>query len=292
MIGQAVAGLLRAGGHEVGALVRDPRQVRPSDLLWQPSSPPPAAELAAFDAIVHLAGKPVATLWSESAKAEILRSRVEGTANLARAAAQAFAENGRPRVLLCSSAIGYYGSRGDEALTEESAAGEGFLADVCRQWEGASEPAATAGIRVAHMRTSLVLSTRGGALAKMLPAFRFGVAGRLGNGRQWWSWVSLADVARAFVFALENQSLQGAFNLASPYPVTNAEFTRTLGRVLRRPAVLAVPAWALRLAAGEMAEEMLLGSQRVLPRRLLESGFHFDDPELEPALRKLLQEPR
>jgi uncharacterized protein (TIGR01777 family) len=174
---------------------------------------------------------------------------------------------------------------------EESAAGQGFLAEVCRQWESAAQPAAEAGLRVVHLRTGLVLSTGGGALAKMLPAFRLGVAGSLGNGRQWCSWVSLEDAARAFVLAVESEQVQGALNLAAPHPVTNAEFTRTLGRVLGRPTVLAVPAWALRRAMGEMADEMLLASQRVMPRRLLEAGFHFEDTELEPTLRRLLQRP-
>jgi uncharacterized protein len=291
LIGRAVSALLRGRGHQVCALVRDPQMARPGDLPWQPARPLEAAQLAGFDAIVHLAGSPVATRWTEAAKAEIGNSRVEPTANLARAAAQAWLESGKPRVLICGSAIGYYGSRGDEELVEESEAGLGFLAEVCRQWESAAQPAAMAGLRVAHMRTALVLGTAGGALAKMLPAFRLGVGGRLGSGGQWWSWVSLEDAARAFVFAVENEAVHGAMNLAAPQPVTNAEFTRTLGRVLRRPAWLAVPAWALRLAAGEMAEGMLLASQRVTPKRLLETGFHFEDAELEAALRKLLNRP-
>jgi uncharacterized protein (TIGR01777 family) len=291
LIGQAVSALLGLRRHQVCALVRDPRKARPGDLLWNPARPLEAAQLAGFDAIVHLAGRPVAARWTAATKAEIRNSRVEGTANLARAAARSWIDSGKPGVLICSSAIGYYGSCGDEELVEESEAGLGFLAEVCQQWERAAQPAAVAGVRVVHMRTSLVLDTAGGALAKMLPAFRLGVAGRLGSGRQWWSWVSLEDAARAFVFALENEPAHGALNLAAPHPVTNAEFTRTLGRVLHRPALLAVPAWVLRLAAGEMAEEMLLASQRVVPRRLLEAGFNFEDAELEPALRKLLNRP-
>jgi uncharacterized protein (TIGR01777 family) len=165
----------------------------------------------------------------------------------------------------------------------------GFLAEVCRAWEEAAHPAAMAGVRVAHLRTSLVLSTRGGALAKMLPAFRFGLAGKLGSGRQWWSWVSLRDAARAFVFAAENEQVHGALNLASPEPVTNAEFTRTLGRVLGRPTVLGAPAFVLRMVAGEMADEMLLASQKVIPERLLQAGFRFEDERLEPTLRKMLE---
>jgi uncharacterized protein (TIGR01777 family) len=190
--------------------------------------------------------------------------------------------------LICSSAIGYYGSRGDEELVEESEPGLGFLAEVCRDWEAAAYPAAMAGVRVVHMRTSLVLSAEGGALAKMLPAFRLGLGGKLGSGRQWWSWVSLRDAARAFVFAAENEHVHGAANLAAPDAVTNAEFTRTLGRVLHRPTLLGVPAFALRAASGEMAEEMLLASQSVVPKRLLEAGFRFDDEQLEKLLGELL----
>ncbi len=287
MIGKAVSALLD-GRHEVHALVRDAARARPGDLLWQPASALDAAQIAGFDVIVHLAGRPVATLWTERAKAEIRNSRIEGTANLAQAAAQAFLANGRPRALICSSASGYYGSRGDEELVEESEAGLGFLAEVCREWESAAHPAAMAGVRVAHMRTSLVLDAEGGALAKMLPAFHMGIAGKLGSGHQWWSWVSLKDAARAYAFAVENERVHGALNLAAPNAVTNAEFTRTLGRVLHRPTLLAVPALLLRAVAGEMAVEMLLASQRVIPKRLLEAGFNFEDPALEPALRRLL----
>jgi hypothetical protein len=247
-----------------------------------------AALVAGFDVIVHLAGRPVATLWTEKAKAEIRGSRVKGTMTIAEAAAQAFQQSGKPRALICSSAIGYYGSRGDEELVEESEAGLGFLAEVCREWENAARPAAMAGVRVVHMRTSLVLDTKGGALAKMLPAFRYGAGGKLGSGRQWWSWISLRDTVRAYAFAAENEQIHGALNVAAPDAVTNAEFTRALGRVLRRPTLLAVPAFALRALAGEMAEEMFLASQRVVPKRLLEAEFDFEDRELEATLRQLL----
>jgi hypothetical protein len=287
LIGRELTSLLRTRGHEVHSLVRG-AAASDGDVSWQPGVALNPALLAGIDAIVHLAGKSVATLWTEKAKAEILQSRVEGTSTIATAAAQAFATDGKPRALLCSSAVGYYGSRGDEELSEESEAGLGFLAEVCRKWEEAALPAAMAGVRVAQLRTSLVLDAKGGALAKMLPAFRFGVGGKLGSGRQWWSWVSLADTARAYVFALENEHLHGALNLAAPGVVTNAEFTRTLGRVLHRPTLLGIPAFALRAVAGEMAEEMLLSSQRVVARRLLEAGFHFEDEELGATLHKLL----
>jgi hypothetical protein len=288
LIGREVSSLLHGRGYEVHSLLRDPARLRTGDVLWQPALPLEAAQIAGFDVIVHLAGRPVATLWTEQTKAEIRDSRVQGTATLARAAAEAFQQNGKPHALICSSAIGYYGSRGDEELTEESEVGMGFLAEVCRDWERAAQPAATAGVRVAHLRTGVVLSTAGGALAKMLPAFRFGVAGKFGDGRQWMSWISLRDAARAYALAVENEHVCGALNLVSPGPVTNAEFTRTLGRVLHRPTLLMVPTFALRALAGEMAEAMLLASQRVLPTRLLEAGFEFEDPELEAALRKSL----
>ncbi len=289
LIGEAICSLLSARRHQVCRLVRDPAKARPGDVAWQPPLPLDAARIADCDVIVHLAGRSVATLWTEKAKVEIRHSRVEGTANLARAAAEAFLAGGRPRALICSSAIGYYGSRGDEELVEESEPGLGFLSDVCRAWEHAAQPAAMAGMRVAHLRTALVLDASGGALAKMLPAFRLGVAGRLGSGRQWWSWVSLADAARAYVFAVENELVHGALNLAAPQAVRNAQFTRTLGHVLHRPALLPIPAFALRALGGEMALEMLLASQRVMPRRLPQAGFNFEDVELEPALRKMLR---
>jgi hypothetical protein len=289
LIGRELSTLLNAQQHEVHGMVRDPAKAGRGDVLWHPGSPLEAAQIAEFDVIVHLAGRPVATLWTEKAKIEIRSSRIEGTTTIARATAQAFQQSGKPRALICGSAIGYYGSRGGEELVEESEAGLGFLAEVCRDWEGAAQSAAVAGVRVAHMRTSLVLDTKGGALAKMLPAFRFGLAGKLGSGRQWWSWVSLHDAARAFAFSVENERVHGACNLASPDAVTNAAFTRTLGRVLRRPTLLTIPAFVLRAFAGEMAEEMLLGGQRVIPRRLLEAGFNFEDVELESTLRKLLQ---
>jgi hypothetical protein len=288
-LGREICRLLATHQYDVHGLVRDPAKLRTGDVLWQPAAPLEAAQISGFDVIVHLAGRPVATRWTESAKAEIRSSRVLGTANLARAAAAAFLQCGKPHALISSSAIGYYGNRGDEELVEESEAGLGFLAEVCREWESAAQPAAMAGVRVAHMRTALVLDTEGGALAKMLPAFRFGVAGKLGSGRQWWSWISRRDAVRAFVFAAGNAQVHGALNLASPNPVTNAEFTRTLGRVLHRPALLAIPAFVLRAVGGEMAEEMLLASQRVVPKRLLEAGFNFEEVNLESALRKLLQ---
>jgi uncharacterized protein (TIGR01777 family) len=291
LIGQALTARLREGHHQVCALVRDFSRAHPGDLPWQPNRRPDPGQLAAFDAVVHLAGSPIARRWTHQVKAEIYNSRVEPTTHLAEALAHAYQVSGKPQTLLSSSAIGYYGSRGGEELVEESGPGQGFLAEVCRDWEAAAQPAVEAGLRVVHLRTALVLSPAGGALAAMLPGFRMGVAGKLGSGRQWWSWVSLEDTVRAFIFALENSSLRGPLNLASPGAVTNAEFTRILGRVLGRPALLGPPAFLLRLAAGEMADELLLASQRVIPRRLVQAGFRFQDAELEATLRKLLGEP-
>jgi uncharacterized protein (TIGR01777 family) len=291
MIGQALTARLRQGHHQVCFLLRDPSRARPGDLPWQPGRRPDPGQLAAFDAVVHLAGSPISRRWTDAAKAEIHNSRVAATTFLSRGLAHSFQVSGKPHTLLCSSAVGYYGSRGGEELVEESASGQGFLAEVCRGWEHATQPAAEAGMRVVHMRTALVLSPSGGALGAMLPGFRMGVAGKLGTGQQWWSWVSLEDAVRAFLFALENGSLRGPLNLASPGAVTNEEFTRILGRVLGRPTLLSAPAFLLRLAAGEMADELLLASQRVLPRRLLQAGFHFEDAELEPTLHKLLDAP-
>ncbi|MDR3763240.1 MAG: TIGR01777 family oxidoreductase [Acidobacteriota bacterium] len=287
LIGQKVLSLLREQGEVAHRLVRGTVREM-SDVPWQPSTPLAPGNLAEYDAILHLAGRNVGTYWTDRARQEILDSRVEGTLNLAQAAAHSYRKTGRPRAMVCASAIGYYGSRGDDPLTEDSEAGLGFLANVCRQWEESALPAAMAGVRVAHLRTSIVLSPAGGALTKMLPAFKLGVAGKLGSGRQWWSWVSLHDAARAYLFALENERAHGALNLAAA-SATNAEFTRTLGRVLHRPTFLSVPAFALRLVGGDMAEEMLLASQKVLPQRLLELGFAFEDHDLEATLRSLLQ---
>ncbi len=288
LIGREVCSLLRARGHEVHLLVRSANGLQPGDVVWRPEQPLDPARLAGCDTILHLAGRNVGGYWSEQTRREILNSRVLGTTSLAQAAAHAYGESGQPRAMVCASAIGYYGSRGDEPLTEDCEAGLGFLADVCKQWEEAALPAAMAGVRVVHLRTAIVLTPESGALAKMLPAFKLGMAGKLGSGHQWWSWVSLRDAARAYVFALENERAHGALNLAAA-SATNAEFTRTLGHVLHRPTLFAVPAFALRLVGGDMAEEMLLASQKVLPQRLLEAGFVFEDPDLETALRGMLQ---
>jgi uncharacterized protein (TIGR01777 family) len=266
-IGRALAGRLTAAGHEV----------RPLKLREEQSVP-------ACDAVVHLAGESVAQRWTTEAKRRILASRTDGTRRLI---AELEKLPAPPRVLVCASAIGFYGSRGDEILDEKSAPGDGFLARVCVQLERAADPAAALGIRVVKLRIGVVLGPGGGALARMIPAFRLGVAGRLGSGRQWMSWIHLADLLALIEFALANGIISGPVNATAPNPVTNAQFTAGLARALKRPAFVPAPAFALKLMFGEMAS-MLLEGQRVLPRAALEAGFSSSYPELGPALRSLL----
>ena len=284
-IGTALGAALRAAGHQVTPLVR--AQPAPAGAVsWDPQRGEiDAVALAGHDAAIHLAGEPIAARWTADRKQHILESRVQSTRLLAGALARLAP---RPRVLVCASAIGYYGDRGDELLREESAPGTDFLAGVCREWEAACAPAAQAGIRVINLRTGIVLSTKGGALPKMLPPFRLGVGGVLGSGRQWMSWIALDDLLAAYQFALTNDTLAGPVNAVAPNPVTNRNFTKTLGRVLRRPTIFPVPALVIGLLFGEMGRSVLLGSQRVEPARLSAAGFRFQYAELEPALRHLL----
>ena len=219
--------------------------------------------------------------WTEAKKKRILDSRVQGTRNVAEALAKT---KEPPRVLITASAIGYYGDRGNELLLEESPSGQGFLPEVCRQWEAASQPAAAGWIRTVHMRTGLVLSPKGGALQKMLPPFHLGLGGNMGNGRQWWSWIDVQDWVGALHHILKTELLQGPVNVVAPNPVTNAEFTKMLASVLSRPAVLPMPAFAARLAFGQMADELLLASQRVEPAKLVASGYSFQFSELKQSL--------
>lgn len=236
--------------------------------------------------VMHLAGEPIAARrWSDTQKRRIYDSRVNGTRALAEAMASLEAG---PRILVCASAVGFYGDRGEELLTENMEAGEGFLPEVVQNWETAADPAREAGIRVVHLRLGIVLSAEGGALAKMLPVFKLGLGGRLGNGRMWMSWVHLQDAAEAFVQAVHNPEMQGIYNLCAPSPVRNSEFTRVMGKVLKRPAILPAPAPALRLLLGEMGQSLLLGSTRCAPAALKDHGFSFEYPELEPALHDLL----
>jgi len=224
--------------------------------------------------------------WTDEKKTTIRHSRVAGTKNLAKALVEA---PQRPRVFISASAIGYYGNRGQETLREDSSAGHGFLADVCREWEFATNAAADAGIRTAQTRFGIVLSPAGGALAKMLLPFRLGMGGNLGNGRQWWSWIDLQDVVGAIEHVIKTNSLHGAVNVVSPNPVTNAEFTRTLASELSRPAVFPMPSFIARLALGQMADELLLASQRVEPAKLVTSGYIFKQPNLRQALQAILK---
>lgn len=235
---------------------------------------------------MHLAGETIVGRWTEAKKRRIVESRVPVTRNLAGALAQAAQ---RPQVFISASAVGYYGDRGDQILREDSPPGEGFAPQLCREWEAASDPAAKAGIRTVQLRIGMVLSARGGALARMLPPFRLGLGGNLGNGRQWLSWVTAEDVAGIVVHAIRTESLKGPVNTVAPQCVSNAEFTRTLARVLSRRSVFPLPAFAARLAFGQMADEILLSSQRVEPARLQAAGYRFQDPDLEPALRRILR---
>ena len=283
-LGQRLVPALRAAGHEVVQIGRGPD----ADVRWDPSAGMmDAAACAGIDAFVHLAGANVGQRWTPAHRREIRESRVHGTALIARTAA---ALTPRPRVLVCASAVGIYGDAGDAVLDETSPSGSDFLADIGRQWEAAADLARQAGIRTVHLRFGVVLSRRGGALARMLPIFLVGGGGRLASGRQWMSWVSMEDAVGAVQFALEHETLTGAVNAVAPSPVTNTEFTETLARVVHRPALFPVPAFVLNLMFGEMAQGTLLASQRVLPRRLLASGYAFRHATLEPALRAAVNE--
>ncbi len=291
LIGSALGPRLAAGGHSVVRLVRGPSAAAPGErrARWDPDTGAIEPGLAGVDAIVHLAGENVAGgRWTEARKRRIRESRVEATRRLCETLARLPSP---PRVLVCASAIGYYGDRGDEVLREESAPGEGFLPDVCREWEAAAEPAARRGIRAVHLRIGLVLSAGGGALAKMLPVFRLGLGGPIGAGAQWMSWIGMDDMLGAILHALMNEALAGPVNAVAPAPVTNREFAGALARVLRRPAVFPFPTFAARLLFGQMADELLLASARVVPARLQATGYAFRDQTLDGALRRALGRP-
>jgi hypothetical protein len=290
LIGSALVARLEARGDEVVRLVRGP--AGPAEARWDPlAGTVDTAALAGVGAVVHLAGAGVGDhRWSASYRRAITDSRVAGTATLARALAGMPAP---PAVLLSGSAVGYYGVRGDEELTEDSSPGAGFLAEVCARWEEAAAPASAAGIRVVSLRFGIVLSAAGGALKPQLPLFRLGLGARLGSGRQQFSWVTRRDAIGALEFLLARTDLSGACNITSPAPATNREFTRALARALHRPALLAVPAPVLRAVAGrDMATEFFLASQRVLPQRLSGAGFTFADAELPGALVTALADRR
>lgn len=284
LVGSELAAFLTTGGHRVASLSRGVHSAE--DVLWSPEEGRIEAEkLTLFDAVVHLAGEPVAGRWSAEKKRKIRDSRVKGTRLLCETLAR-LPEG--PNVLVAASATGLYGDRGDEALTEESPPGGGFLPEVCREWEAACEPGRQAGIRVVNVRIGLVLAPAGGLLGTLLPLFRAGLGGRVGSGRQWMPWVAIDDLVDILHAAVTEESLSGPVNATAPNPVTNAGFTKALGRVLRRPTVLPAPAAAVRVALGEAADELAFASARALPQRLLEHGHPFRYPELEPALRFLL----
>jgi uncharacterized protein len=287
LIGRAVVASFDPHTTEVVRLARG----KGSDLgqiSWDPLTPLTSAAVSGFNVVIHLAGESVVGRWTETKKRAIRESRVLGTRSLATALAQCEV---KPRIFICASAIGFYGDRGDEMLQEESAAGRGFLPEVCREWEHASRMAAEAGIRTVNLRTGLVLSAEGGALVKMLMPFKLGLGGRLGSGRQWMSWIHIDDMVGAIQHAMGTASLSGPVNLVGPNPVRNAEFTEVLASVLRRPAIFPVPELALRLAfGGEAAREMLLASQRVQPAKLVAGGYEFRFRELRAALADLVQQ--
>jgi uncharacterized protein len=283
-IGKALLPSLKARGHSVTRLVRGVPS-REAQMAWDPARRLQPDSVSGFDAVIHLAGESVVGRWTEAKKQRILESRVRGTRNLAQSLTAA---GERPRVFISASAIGYYGDRGDEILREQSASGKGFLPEVCRQWEAATEPAADAGIRTVCLRIGIVLSAAGGALQKMLTPFRLGLGGNIGDGGQWWSWIHVQDLVGAIHHSLKSDLLQGAVNGVSPGPVTNAEFTRILARALSRPAIFPMPAFAARLAFGQMADELLLASQRVEPSALVASGYPFHYSDLRKALEDVL----
>jgi hypothetical protein len=292
-IGSALMRALREAEQEAVALVR--RAPRPGtgelppppEIQWDPAGAIDGTKFSGADAVVHLAGESVATgRWNAERKARILNSRVQGTQTVAASMARA---KPRPRVLVCASANGIYGDTGNIVVTEAAPSGSTFLAEVGRQWEDATRAASDAGIRVVNLRLGMVLSGDGGALPRMLPPFRLGVGGRLGNGRQWVSWITLDDVVALILHALTNDLLRGPVNAVAPTPVTNADFTRALGAVLHRPTVFPVPAFVVRAAFGQLADELLLASNRAVPQAALASGFKFRYPEIKGALEHVLK---
>ena len=286
LIGRALTRALVAAGHQPVALVR--RAPREGEVQWNPAEPLDPAKLIGCAAVVHLAGKNIAGYWTEKFKREVRDSRVQGTLTLATAASESYRQTGQPSVFLSASAIGYYGDRGNELLTEESSPGSGFLSDVTQQWEAATNPARDAGLRVVNLRFGVVLARDGGALPSMLLPFRLGLGGRVGNGQQYWSWVSLEDVVGTILFALEKDSLRGPVNVVSPEPARNEEFIRALGAALHRPTILPLPAFVVRTLMGEMGDTALLGSTRVEPAKLNAAGYAFRHPHLQHALQAAL----
>jgi hypothetical protein len=284
LIGQALLPFLTSSGHTVVRLTRSPANGQ--HILWNPEvGTIDKDDLGDFDAIIHLAGESIVGRWTPDKKARILASRIKGTRLLCESLAQL---RSRPTVLVSASAIGYYGDRGNQLLDEESSAGTLFLSEVAKAWETTTDPATQAGIRVVKLRIGFVLSKAGGGLATMLLPFKLGIGGPVGSGRQYMSWITLDDVVGAISHALLSDSLRGPVNAVAPYPVTNLEFTKTLGHILGRPTIFPLPAFAARLVLGEMANELLLASTRVSPSRLMASGYQFRFPDLASALRHVL----
>jgi uncharacterized protein (TIGR01777 family) len=282
-IGAALLPALKATGAGIARLSRARTSAAMDEdrIPWDPAQPISPDAVSGFDAVIHLAGESIIGRWTATKKQRIRESRVAGTRNLAQALANAKV---KPQVFISSSAIGYYGDRGDEILKEESSAGTGFLPEVCREWEVATEAAAKAGIRTVQIRTGIVLTTTGGALAKMLTPFKLGLGGILGNGRQWMSWIDIQDMVGGIQHILKTDQLRGPVNMVAPGAVTNVEFTKTLGGVLSRPTIFPVPGFVVKLAFGEMGETVLLGSQRVEPGQLVASGYPFQFRELRDSL--------
>lgn len=285
LVGSALIPILQSHGNQITRLVRS--SPKPGEIEWHPNQDRVSAlSLEGFEAIINLAGENIAGgRWTDDQKRKIRESRMNGTHLLSEAIAQM---KSKPRVFICASATGIYGDRDDETLDEQSESGGGFLAGVCREWEQATQPASKAGVRVVNLRMGPILAREGGMLSKLLTPFKMGMGGKVGSGKQYISWVALDDAVNAIKLAIDDESIHGPINIVSPNPVTNEEFTKTLGHVLNRPTALAMPAFAARLAFGEMADEMLLASQRVLPKRLSQAGFQFQYPTLESAMRKYI----
>jgi uncharacterized protein len=283
LIGRELSRRLRERGDEVVRLVRPQTRDKSGSITWDPlKGEANPADFEGFDAVFHLAGENVAERrWSPEQKRRLRDSRVETTKLLTKTL---LSTKQKPKVVLSASAVGYYGDRGNQVLTEESAAGNGFLPEVSIEWEKATDPLSAAGIRVVLLRFGIVLSSKGGAAQHMLLPFKLGVGGTLGSGDQYWSWIGLGDAIRALLFLLDNEQHAGPVNIAAPEPATNREFTKALGKHLHRPTILPVPTFALRIVFGEMADEALLAGARVVPRKLLDAGFNYEHPNLQDAL--------
>ena len=286
-IGAALVPSLQQAGMKVVRLVRRAAH-GPGQIRWNPRAELDPASVSGFDAVIHLAGESVVGRWTDAKKKAIRESRVVGTRTLATALTRT---GSKPRVFVCASAIGFYGDRGDEILTEESASGSGFLPEICREWELASRICAGAGIRAVNVRIGLVLSAHGGALARMLPIFKLGLGGRLGSGKQWWSWIHVNDIVGAILHVMRTEDIAGAVNLVAPNPLRNEGFTSVLASVVRRPAIFPVPGFALALAFGSSAaSELFLASQRVTPAKLSATGYEFRFADLNQALTDLTKQ--